>query len=353
MTILPIFRRELLHAVRREGVHSQRGFFAGLMLAIVVGTFGVWGYSEGWELPNIEMARAAERAFLLVMGLHAVSLMGAILVRATMTIAGEKDRRTLDFLIITRLSAAEIVMEKLAACLVLFVTMTAAGLPVMLLLHFLGGVDPRLIVLTYGGIGTTAFFLASLGISFSVMSPDGRQAVNASVLTTMGWLMGPPMLPMVLSRFGLRLPDWAATINAWLIASSPLSVAMKVALGVGASQGLTYALAWMCGLQVASGVLLLIVSVARLRSAFRAQVSGDVRERKRARKRPVWRFRPRPAVGDDPILWREMYTTTVNGFMKAIGMIINLGVVARWPTRRITSADPPWSRSGGTGIPRA
>ncbi len=197
----------------------------------------------------------------------------------------------------------------------------------MLLLHFLGGVDSRLILVTYGGIGTTAFFLASVGIWFSVMSPVGRQAVNASVLTTMAWLMGPMFLPIVLSRFGLRLPDWAAMINAWLIASSPMSVMMKIAMGVGASKGLTYALAWMCGLQVAGGVLLLIGSMARLRSTFRAQATGDVQERQRARRRLVWRLRPRPAVGDDPILWREMYTTTSNGFMKAIGMIINLGVV--------------------------
>ena len=327
MTIIPIFRRELVHALRREGVHSQRGFFAGLMLTMVVGTFGVWAYSAGWELTNIDMALAAERAFLLVIGLHAMALMGPILVRTTMSIAGEKDRRTLDFLILTRLSAIEIVLEKLASCLVLFATTIAAGVPVMLLLHLLGGVDFRLILVTYGGIGTTAFFMASLGIWFSVMSPNGRLAVNASALTTFAWLFGPLLLPMVLSRFGLRLPEWAAMINAWLIASSPLSLMMKVAMGVGASKGLTYALAWMCGLQVVSGVLLLIGSMARLRSAFRAHAGGDVRERERARKRPVWRLRPRPAVGDDPILWREMYTTSANGFMKAIGAIFNLVAV--------------------------
>ena len=85
--------------------------------------------------------------------------------------------------------------------------MIAAGLPVMVLLHFLGGIDSRLILVTYSGIGTTAFFLASMGIWFSVISPNGRNAVNASVLTTIAWLMGPLFLPTVLSRFGLRLPS--------------------------------------------------------------------------------------------------------------------------------------------------
>ena len=93
------------------------------------------------------------------------------------------------------------------------------------------------------------------------------------------------------------------------MASSPLSVMMKIAMGVGASKGLTYSLAWMCGLQV-GGVLLLIGSMARLRSAFRAKCQRRSPGASTGGSRPVWRLRPRPAVGDDPILWREMYTTT-------------------------------------------
>ena len=47
----------------------------------------------------------------------------------------------------------------------------------------------------------------------------------------------------------------------------------------------------------------------RLRPAFRANAGGSSGPLARLLSRPVWRFRARPPVGDDPILWREMYTS--------------------------------------------
>ena len=284
MSIIPIFRRELVAAARKERVHSQRGYFAGLLLAIVSGTFAAWYYWANGSLSHVEMARVAERSFLLMVGCHAATLMGPILVRTTMSIAGEKDRRTLDFLMTTRMSSAEIVLEKLAANLVLFGTTIAAGLPVMLLLHLLGGVNLRLILLAYSGIATTAFFLASLATWFSTIAPDGRRAVNLSVLTTTAWLMGPFFMSMTLPRFGIHLPAGVATINAWLIASSPINVAVNLAMGVGASPGLVYLVSWMGQLQMIAGTILLIGSVLRLRSSFRAQKSVEVRNAEPGRK---------------------------------------------------------------------
>ncbi len=141
--MIPIFWRELVTASRREAVHSQRGYFAGLLLAVVLGTFAAWYYWGDGDVTNVVMEQVAQRAFLLVIGVHAAAIMGPIVLRATTAIAGEKDRRTLEFVLITRLTSAEIILEKLAARLVLFVTTIAAGLPVMLLLHLLGGVNAR------------------------------------------------------------------------------------------------------------------------------------------------------------------------------------------------------------------
>ena len=328
LSIIPIFHRELMVAVRRERVHWQRVVSAGLLLAIVLGTFATWYYWEAGRVTNRLMARIAEQAFLWVIGCHGACLISPVVTRGAMSIAGEKDRRTLDFLLATRLSAAEIVLEKCAAGLVVGLTEMLAGLPIVLLLHILGGIDLRLIGLAYAGIATTGFFLAALSMGFSTVAPDARSALGLSVLSIVAWLVGPFLLPILLPRFGLHLPSWAATVNAWLLASSPLGLAMKLAMGVGASQGLIDAVAWMGGLQIGGGVLLLAGSMARLRPAYRAQMSGEQRALRLARRRPVWRFRPRPAVGDDPILWREMYTIRGNGLMKAIGWLLNAACLA-------------------------
>jgi ABC-2 family transporter len=357
LTILPIFQRELVAAARREGVHSQRGYFAGLLLAIVLGTFAAWYYWESGHVSNLVMAEVAQRAFILMVGLHAATMMGPVMVIARLAIAGEKDRRTLEFVLITRLTSAEIILEKLAARLVMFVTTIAAGLPVMLLLHLLGGIDVRVILLAYAGLATTTFFLASLAIWCSVTAQNGRVAASLSVLASMTWLMGPFFVPMLLSRFGWHLPTWALTVNAWLLASSPFSILMKLTMGIGASRGLIDAVAWMGGLQLVGGILLLIGSMVRLRSAYRAHVSDETRAWSLARKGPVWRLRARPAVGDDPILWKEMYTSRNSGVDKAIGSLINIGFLGLLVYGTYYYAKPAllevWRHGYGSGVTSA
>ena len=86
---------------------------------------------------------------------------------------------------------------------------------------------------------------------------------------------------------------------------------------LGAALG--YIACSMIALQFLGVVFLTIGATARLRSG-----ASDHRERRSACPRmarpcPVWRFRRRPAVGDDPILRREMYTTRGNGLLKAAG----------------------------------
>ena len=94
----------------------------------------------------------------------------------------EKDRRTLDFLLATRLSNAEIVLGKLAACMTFLVAGFAVGLPIMLLLHPLGAIDLRLILLAYAGLFTTAFFMIALAIWVSAGGQRRRDAGGGSVL---------------------------------------------------------------------------------------------------------------------------------------------------------------------------
>ena len=80
--MIPIFWRELVAASRRERVHSQRGFFAGLLLAMVLGTFAAWYYWENGHVSILVMEQVAQRALILIVGVHAATLMGPVVVQA-------------------------------------------------------------------------------------------------------------------------------------------------------------------------------------------------------------------------------------------------------------------------------
>ena len=207
MTILPVLKRELVAAARQDGEHESRFFFTVLMLVNVLGTFTAWYFWEAKQVTNRLMSLVAERSYIMAIALHGIVII-AVMGRTARCVAIEKDRRTLDFLLATRLNSTEIVLGKLAAHVLVFLATLAAGLPIMLLLHTLGGLDGWLICLAYTSIVWTGVFLSALAIWFSVTAPDSRKAIARAFLCSIAWFSGPFFIAFLLPRLGIRLPDW-------------------------------------------------------------------------------------------------------------------------------------------------
>ena len=239
MDITPILNRELLAATRKTSLWGNRRFFAGMLLTIVLATFGARYYWDQGQVSDHDMmARVAFQAFLWLLIAHIVVIFVVFWEWAAPSIALEKDRRTLDFLLATRLSNAEIVLGKLAASMTFLVAGFAAGLPIMLLVHPLGGIDLRLILLAYAGLFTTAFFMIALATWVSTGATNVRVARAATTGWWIAWLSGPFFVSLVFPSIGLRLPRFILTANAWVLASSPVGVLFKIAGGVRPSSGL-------------------------------------------------------------------------------------------------------------------
>lgn len=317
----------MLTAARKKSLWGNREFFAGLLLTVILATFGARYYwDHGQNFDHDMMARVAFEAFLWMLPAHMVVIFGVFWEWAAPSIALEKDRRTLDFLLATRLRNAEIVLGKLAACMTVLVAGFAAGLPIMLLLHPLGGIDLRLIVVAYVALISTAFFMIAMAIWVSTSATSVRTARAASGVWWIAWLSGPFFVAVIFPIIGLRLPRFVLTANAWVLTSSPIDLFMKICVGATPSGGLLYAVAWMSGLQIAGGALLVIWAITRLRSAYRVNVSGDSQSVAARLTRPGWRWRPKPPVGNDPIFWREMHTARTGLLGKALGLVIYSGI---------------------------
>ncbi len=326
MTILPVLKRELVALARRGGEQASRSFFAATLLMSALGTFTAWYYWEAEQVTNRLMALVAERSFVIALALHGIVLI-AVMGQTAKCVAFEKDRRTLDFLLATRLSSAEIILGKLAAHLLVFLVTLAAGLPMMLLLNRLGGVDGWVILAAYAGIVSTGFFLAALSIWCSATAPNTRQALALAFLSFIAWFFGPFFVTYVFPRLGIRLPDWLRAANAWVLASSPASLLMKLPSLV-AGKGLIDSVAWMCGVQTVGAAICLIGAIVQLRSAYLAQASGEARVALGHLIRTSWRLRPRPPVGDDPIFWRERYTNRARGLARLFDLLVYFGIAA-------------------------
>lgn len=312
----PILARELTAHARSRRWAWGRSLFAGVPLGIAVAAASIAWEGAGMRLSGERIGRAMQVGFRVLVAVHMV---GALLVSglAAPAIAGEKDRRTLDFLLATRLGNAEIVLSKLAACLIAGLSPIAAAFPLMLLMVPLGGIDPRLVALTYAAVATTALFLASVAIFVSTAARDGRRAASSASGLAMLWLAGPFVLAQMLPRLGLRLPDFLSSLNALLMSSSPLGILAKLMAGP-TLPALIDAVGRMCGLQLIGSVLMLVPAILRLRSAYRVNTGGDGP----GARRIAWRVRRRPAVGDDPIVWREKYTLRARGLSRLANNVI-------------------------------
>ena len=322
-SLTPVLKRELIVAARRGRVVGSRAVFVGFFLVLVLAIFTTWYFASGQVASRRMMSGVAWYSFLWIVLFH----FGLVPYRpAAESIAGEKDRRTLDFLLGTRLSSAEIILGKLAACLMQFAMYAAAGVPVLLLLHVLGGVDILVIALAYAALLCLAFFLSALSIWISIGAPDPRRTMSYAFIACVCWIILPLHVAFILPRTGVWVPELVRTINAWVLSSSPTGLLLKFVGGVPKQAALLWASAQMCVLQVAAGVVLVVWTIIRLRSSCRASASNDRKGMLHFLIRPGWRFLPRRPVGDDAILWREMTTVRASLLSRSIGLVILAGV---------------------------
>jgi len=134
------------------------------------------------------------------------------------SIADEKERGTLDFLLSSPLPHYQILLGKLLARLAFVGSILAVGWPVLMLTFLFGGVDFEHLLGGFAISAVTAIFLANWGIMLACMKKNFRETLPgiAAVL----------LLPAIIGMFGCCLTEIAAAspvtilgfiFRSWLI----------------------------------------------------------------------------------------------------------------------------------------
>src|SRR3954466_15670261 len=160
----PVFTFELLTTARRGRFYLLRSAYALILLLILWVIYSGWLAENGVELTAKQVGWFALSAFCGVAVGQMVLVLTLTPALVSGVIADEKQRKTLHYLLASRLSGPEIVIGKLLARMLHALVLLAVSLPVFSLLVLLGGVDPLVIVLACGGAASTAWFLAALSI---------------------------------------------------------------------------------------------------------------------------------------------------------------------------------------------
>jgi ABC-type transport system involved in multi-copper enzyme maturation permease subunit len=253
----------------------------------------------------------AESAYAFFLTYSVLQLLGVLLVAPALTagtIAGERERRTIEYLFATDLSNWEIVIGKLSASLLRSIGLLLVGPPVLALAMWMGGVGPDRLLGVLVVTLSTLVVVTSLSLAVSVWSPRARQAFGRVYFYLIVLLAVPPII-YIFSFAGVAgVPPWLQPwlnllfrLNRHLMSANPFYVLTDT---LNASFGATMALWETIGTMLLyhgalSAMCVGTSLVAVRRVHLRAASLGS---------RPERRLRERHVSEQRPMLWKELNT---------------------------------------------
>ena len=342
----PVFMYEVVRLGRKKLTIALRLFYVLGVTALLGLMYFAWldevGYFDGRgpdRVPSERLSNFASKFFytFMVVQYCVVGFLTPAYVAGS--IADEKERKTLEFLLATDLQNREIIFGKLAARVTVLLMFVLAGLPVVAFMQLFGGIDPDLLLAGTAATVTTVLGLAAVSVFFSTTMRKPRDAIALTYLAALVYLVASAFLAGYV-RFGLLvLPtmrgggglgttdlgdgyviDWTKVVEAvaavtdWVAAGNAPYQALWVLTPMGGGMAaisdalLQYAIFW----GVAS-TFFLGYAVFRLRAIAIQQAYGGVKTTRRTGLRGAAFGRsakPRPRVGDDPMFWKEVFVDT-------------------------------------------
>lgn len=351
----PVFRFELITTARRRRYYVAR-FVYGLFLLFSLGSqYGDGGWSQfvtGTASRDSisEMAVFAQRMFAALAWAQGVALICLIPALLAGVIADEAQRKTLHYLLASRMSSFEIVLGKLGARLLHVGVVVLMGIPMVCLMALQGGLDPLEITYTYVGTLALALSIAGVSLLVSVVAPRPREAILVAYGIVFSWLFLPLLLRPIAHHMDWPL-NWVQPVNEFMILSNPMEgwrlltrridtralVINNPWLGAtwltSAANELLFHFLQMVGLQAGFGLICLVLAIVGLRplrggegrralKKERVSVLGTIAQALRTRTR-----RP-PCDEDDPMLWKERFAAG-GGFtwLRSRPVVLFLGVL--------------------------
>jgi ABC-type transport system involved in multi-copper enzyme maturation permease subunit len=315
----PVFWYELTRVGRRFATFLFRFLYVAAVCALLTLMYISWRDEVRWSSGSGLIAPSKLSEFAA--GFYQVFAMvqyGAVLLLTPAYVAGaitdEKERKTIDYLFTTDLANREIVFGKLAARVAAVVFFVLAGLPVIAFLQLFGGIDPDLALAGTAASLVTVVGLAAVAVALSAAMRRSREAILGAYGLLLLYLFLSAIVAGImqgLSRDGytqFHLLDWEfdfADATDWLAAGNAVySLPMATRGGSNFDPNVItpllgrYAVFW-----AVVSILAIAWAVTRLRRVTLNQSYGE----SRSRKAVVRHAANRPAMGNTPLVWREVF----------------------------------------------
>src|SRR3954469_9422007 len=212
-----MFTREAAVAPRRPMFFAARTLFVGALFGLLLTAWQIIVGSQ--RIENVgDLAWFGAAAFQILAPLQLAVTMpfSALLVASAVSL--EKDRKTLDLLLLTSLSNADLVLGKLLAGLLSVIVVVVATLPLLMIIALLGGISREQVFRVEAVTLASALVAGSLGSMIALWREKTFQALAMTLLVLVLWLLGWEIVGAIggdATWLGLPARSWAIAMSPW------------------------------------------------------------------------------------------------------------------------------------------
>jgi ABC-type transport system involved in multi-copper enzyme maturation permease subunit len=315
----PVFIYECLTNSRRWQSYAMRSFGVAALL-FAIGTIAVsqGAYFEGKSVE--ESSQLGESYFYGIIGVELAVVMLAAPAATAGAICLDRSRGTLEHMMATDLSDAEIVLGKLGARLMPVMGLLTCSLPVLAISTLLGGIDLFALVVAFAVIAAVAVFGCTFALALSVWARKPHEVVLAVYMFWALSLLAYPIGPGIARSMGIYQPcDWLLLANPFYLAYQPYRAASKIDW---------WELAEFFAVTLGSSAVLALLTIRTTRPTA-------IRGRGRVETIPglgvfsrIVRWLPGPSIDRNPVLWREWHRSRSPRVAVLLGVLIGMTTVA-------------------------
>jgi len=331
----PIFGKELRVSSRRRRNYVLRFAYLALLTVFLV-LFWLEQVRYGGSAVNraSRMGEAGMNITAFIVWFQFIAAQLVAIVMMSNSISDEIYNRTLGLLMTTPINSFQIVMGKLLSKLLQLILLLAITLPLLAIVRVFGGVPWGYVVSSLCIILTTAVFVGSVSMLFSIFSRRAYAVIILTVLTLAFLFAAMPFLSGLF--WHLVTGDWPDDkLTELIFYPNPYAV-----LGVNTIEmlnprgmaGPTFSWPVHCAIIMAASAALLALCVSRVRKVALRQAagrpSGADRAGKKVSPRRLARKAARPVrrINGPPALWKELRTPILRRHKLAAFIVISIAV---------------------------
>ncbi len=314
----PVFAYEWITSSRRWQAYAVRSLFVSSLFVALLCAWAIT--ASAMNLSAIRyVAMLGQVFFVAVIGTQLALVFLAAPAATAGAICLDRARGTLSHMLMTDLSAAEIVLGKLAGRLLPVLSLLVCALPMMVILTLLGGVDPAALFSAFAVAASVAVLGCALAMFLSLWHKKTHEALLGTYAFLGGWLLVWPSLDLLANRTG-----WL-----WIMPSrkfDPLYMAVAPYWNPGNVALADYL--WFTGVIGSISILLVTVTAFKIRAVCtREQVKRLKQAPSSVQRANIWRILHHnvpwltPSLDGNPIVWREWHRERPSAFKRTVTWI--------------------------------